>query len=83
MPRLTKRIPKLGKKRRGNVTYAVVRLNNRTSSRFSRAATALDKAVGDMPSSCAAARKLPRRATAMMASSSVRPDLCIIPIFEI
>jgi hypothetical protein len=54
-------------------TLRVVRLNRRTPSRASSAATAWLSAEVDMPSSVAAARKLPSRATAATASYSVSP----------
>ncbi len=63
-----------------SATLRVVRLNSRTPSRASSPATALPKAEVDMPMSVAAARKLPCRATASTASSSTRPDLCIVLI---
>src|SRR5712672_1238586 len=56
-----------------SATLRVVRLKSRTPRRFSRLATALPIAVGDMSRSRAAARKLPSLAMATTASSSTNP----------
>src|ERR1700693_1166153 len=64
-------------------TLRVVRLKRRTPRRFSRLATALPIAVGDISSSSAAARKLPSLAMATTASSSISPLLYIVTILSI
>src|SRR4029077_20812856 len=64
-------------------TLRVVRLKRRTPRRFSRLATALPIAVGDMSRSRAAARKLPCLAMATTASSSTNPLLYIVAILQI
>jgi hypothetical protein len=51
-------------------TLRVVRLKRRTPRRFSRLATALPIAVGDMSRSSAAARKLPYLAMAARVSTA-------------
>src|ERR1700722_8902023 len=62
-------------------TLRVVRWNSRTQSRASNPATALLTLVADTPSSIAAARKPPRRATAITVSNSTRPDRFIVLLF--
>jgi hypothetical protein len=60
-----------------SATLRVVRLKGGLKAALQPGDGALLTAVADMPSSCAAARKLPRRTTAITTSSSVRPERCI------
>ncbi len=62
-------------------TLRVVRLKSRTPSVRSSFPTALLSAVVETPSSSAAVRNLPRRATMRTASSSVRLLCAIVPAF--
>jgi len=86
------RAANLGERRRDARDEVLARFRQRDASRravkqahagrASNPATALLKAVVDMPISAAAPRKLRRRATATTDSSSINPDLCIVPVFE-